>query len=92
MQSERFNQRSPRERGAPRKSAGCIVVLVGVIVIVVEVVVVVVVILVVLAAATAAGVTWGEPGDYSDNQRALNLGPKRAETPSALCRRVVLRR
>lgn len=25
--------------------------------------------------------------DYSDNQRALNLGPKRAETPSALCRR-----
>jgi len=24
MQSERFNQRSPRERGAPRKSAGCV--------------------------------------------------------------------
>nr|KAF7439362.1 hypothetical protein H0235_001753 [Vespula pensylvanica] len=23
--------------------------------------------------------------DYSDNQRALNLRPKRAETPSALC-------
>lgn len=36
--------------------------------------------------------SWGEPRDYSDNQRALNLGPKRAETPSALCRRVVLRR
>lgn len=35
--------------------------------------------------------SWGESRDYSDNQRALNLGPKRAETPSALCRRVVLR-
>lgn len=59
-QSERFNQRSLRERGNRRGSGG--------------------------------RRTWGESRDYSDNQRALNLGPKRAETPSALCRRVVLRR
>lgn len=31
---------------------------------------------------------WGGFHDYSDNQQALNLGAKRAETPSALCRRV----
>ena len=79
MQSERFNQRLLRERGARRGNRRVVVVVVVVVVMTVVVV-------------EGGQNSWGESRDYSDNQRALNLGPKRAETPSLLCRRVVLRR
>lgn len=65
---------------------------IGGLVVVVVVVMMMVVVVVVVEGGGGGQDSWGESRDYSDNQRALNLGPKRAETPSALCHRVVLRR